>query len=62
VARIGGRAYIFAAGADGFTPVEVSVTSEQSTDLVVRGRLPSGTEIAVNGAAAIKAIWQGEQP
>jgi len=62
VARIGGRAYIFAAGADGFTPVEVSVTSEQSTDLVVRARLPSGTEIAVNGAAAIKAIWQGEQP
>jgi len=62
LARIQGRHYIFAAGPNGFTPVEVTVTAEQSADLVVRAQLPADTAIAINGAAAIKAIWQGEQP
>jgi cobalt-zinc-cadmium efflux system membrane fusion protein len=62
VAHLQGHSFIFAASADGFTPVEVTVASEQSSHLVVAAALSPDTRIAVTGAAAIKAIWQGEQP
>jgi RND family efflux transporter MFP subunit len=62
VARVQGRHFIFAAAAGGFTPVEVKVAAEQSEHLVVEVALPADARVAVNGAAAIKAIWQGEQP
>jgi RND family efflux transporter MFP subunit len=62
VARLQGRQFVFTAGADGFTPVAVKVASEQSTHLIVEAALPADTRIAINGAAAIKAIWQGAQP
>ncbi|MGD8936482.1 MAG: efflux RND transporter periplasmic adaptor subunit [Thiogranum sp.] len=62
LARVRGRAFLFAAGSDGFTPVAATVVSEQSDHLIVRATLPAGAAIAVNGAAVLKAIWQGAQP
>ena len=62
VARAGGRQFIFVAGPDGFTPLPVSVSSEQADGMVVRGDLAPDSRVAVNGAAALKAIWQGEAP
>ena len=62
VARVQGNNFIFIGSAAGFTPVEVKVASEQSSHLIVEAALPADTRIAITGAAAIKAIWQGEQP
>jgi len=60
VARVRATNFIFVANPDGFTPLAVTVSSEQGAGLVVRAELPPGSRIAVNGAAALKAIWQGE--
>jgi RND family efflux transporter MFP subunit len=62
VARVQGNNFIFAASADGFTPVPVNIVSEQSSHLIAEAELPADTRIAITGAAAIKAIWQGERP
>lgn len=59
VARVGDTRFIFVAAAEGFTPLPVEVSSEQDTGLIVRAELAQGSRIAVNGAAALKAIWQG---
>ena len=60
VARVGERHFVFVAGPGGFAPMPVEVSSEQADSLVVRAGLPPGSRIAINGAAALKAIWQGE--
>jgi cobalt-zinc-cadmium efflux system membrane fusion protein len=62
LARLQGQAYLFVADAGGFTPVAATVASEQSDHLIVRATLPAGAAIAMNGATALKAIWQGAQP
>jgi len=59
VTRVGTKHFIFVAGPEGFTPLAVEVSSEQAAELVIRADLPPGSRIAVNGAAALKAIWQG---
>lgn len=61
-ARVDGRYFIFTVAADGFTPVAVTIASEQSTQLVITAAVPANTRIANTGAAALKAIWQGENP
>lgn len=60
VARVRDTRFIFVAGPEGFTPLPVEVSSEQDTGLTVRAELAQGSRIAINGAAALKAIWQGE--
>lgn len=60
VARVGTTQFIFVANPAGFTPLPVAVSSEQDDGLTVRADLAPGSSIAVNGAATLKAIWQGE--
>jgi RND family efflux transporter MFP subunit len=59
VIRRKGATYVFAARAGGFEPVAATLVAEEPDHLVIRAPLASGTEIAVRGAAALKAAWLG---
>jgi membrane fusion protein, heavy metal efflux system len=54
-----GRNYIFVRNASGFYATEVKVIGKQEHEALVGGPLHGGEEIAVRGAAALKAVWLG---
>ncbi len=54
-----GSSYIFSAQADGFLPVAITVTGEETNALIIKTELPAQTQIAVAGTSALKAAWLG---
>ncbi len=59
IAQNSGHHYVFVRNADGFVATEVNVVGRQDQDAVIDGSLAGQAEIAVQGAAALKAIWLG---
>lgn len=57
ITRQGKESVVFVQNANGFTPVKVTVISEQSGQAIVTGKLPSNAKVAVSGTVAIKAAW-----
>lgn len=55
----GEQASVFVENADGFSPTPVKVLAQDSQNVTLSG-LPSDSRVAVKGAAALKAQWQGE--
>lgn len=59
--RVEGKAWVLVERAEGFQPVEVVVETEESSALVIKGKLKASDRVAVSGTAALKAAWlEGE--
>ena len=54
-----GRDYVLLREAGGARPVEVLPLSRQGEQLLVRGQIPSGASVAVQGMSALKGLWMG---
>ncbi len=61
IAQREGKAYLFIRMASGFKVTPISVIGKQNNSAVIIGNnaLKAGTEIAIRGAAALKATWLG---
>lgn len=59
--RVEGKTWVMVDQGEGFQPVEVSISSEESDALIIKGKLAAGDQVAVSGTAALKAAWlEGE--
>jgi cobalt-zinc-cadmium efflux system membrane fusion protein len=56
--RQDGKTWIFIKTKDGFEPREAVVVTEEQSDLIVRGEIRAGEQLAVSGTSALKAAWQ----
>ncbi len=57
ITRQGKESFVFVQNPKGFTPVKVTVISEQSEKAIVTGEFPVNAKVAVSGTVAIKAAW-----
>lgn len=57
ITRQGKESFVFVQNSKGFTPVKVTVVSEQSEKAIVSGQFPVNAKVAVSGTVAIKAAW-----
>lgn len=57
ITRQGKDSYVFVQNPKGFTPVKVTVISEQTEKAIVAGDLPENARVAISGTVAIKAAW-----
>ncbi|MDR2221089.1 MAG: efflux RND transporter periplasmic adaptor subunit [Methylobacillus sp.] len=57
VIRNGKDSYVFVQNAQGFSPLKITVLSEQTDKIVFSGNLVAGSKVAVSGTAVIKAAW-----
>lgn len=57
--RNAGKDYVFVQEGSGFTPVAVTVEQRGGDTATVRGPLPPGGSIAVQGVSTLKGMWQG---
>ncbi len=59
--RVNGKTWVMVAQGDGFQPVEVIISAEESDALIIKGPLNAGDKVAISGTAALKAAWlEGE--
>lgn len=59
IAQNEGKAFVFVRTPQGFSVVPVEVIGKQDNDSVVSGELTDSEDIAVKGAAVLKANWLG---
>jgi cobalt-zinc-cadmium efflux system membrane fusion protein len=59
IAQNAGHNYIFVRNADGFRVTEVKVVGKEDAESIVSAPLSGSEQIAVKGAAALKANWLG---
>lgn len=59
VVRSGTDSHVFVQTARGFSPLKVTVVSEQADKAVIAGALSGAEKVAVTGTVAIKATWAG---
>jgi RND family efflux transporter MFP subunit len=59
VVRQGGKSWIFIERGAGFEPTVVNVLSQSTKSVAIDGAFKGGEQIAVEGVAALKSIWQG---
>jgi RND family efflux transporter MFP subunit len=57
ITRQGKDSFVFVQNAKGFTPVKVTVISEQTEKAIVTGNFPDKARVAISGTVAIKAAW-----
>lgn len=57
ITRQGKDSFVFVQNTKGFTPVKVTVVSEQTENAIVIGQFPEKAKVAVSGTVAIKAAW-----
>ncbi len=57
ITRQGKDSYVFVQNPKGFTPVKVTVISEQTEKAIVAGDFPESARVAISGTVAIKAAW-----
>jgi cobalt-zinc-cadmium efflux system membrane fusion protein len=57
--RTADAVYVFAQRPEGFAAVQVQVLAQEERSAVVSGALDAGDRVAVDGVAALKAIWLG---
>lgn len=59
IAQNEGRAYLFVRNQDGFVVTEVKVIGKLDAESLISGGLSGNEQIAIKGAVALKANWQG---
>jgi cobalt-zinc-cadmium efflux system membrane fusion protein len=59
IARNEGKAFVFVRTQQGFLVMPVAVIGKQDDESIISGELAGNEEIAVKGAAALKANWLG---
>lgn len=59
IAQNEGHAYIFVRNAEGFAVTEITVNGKQDSESLISGPLTGKEQIAIKGAVALKANWQG---
>jgi cobalt-zinc-cadmium efflux system membrane fusion protein len=59
IAKHEGKAYLFIRSQTGFNVVPVAVIGKQGESSIIEGNLTGNEDIAVKGAAALKANWLG---
>jgi cobalt-zinc-cadmium efflux system membrane fusion protein len=59
IARNDGKTFIFIRTQQGFAVTPITVVGKQDDESIISGELAANEEIAVNGAAALKANWLG---
>jgi len=57
--RKGPEAWLFVQSVKGFTPVKISVISEQGDEAIIDGNFKGQEKIAVTGTTALKGSWIG---
>ncbi len=55
--RSAGKTWVFLVVADGFSPTQVQIRSEERDYLIISGKLNSGDKLAISGTAALKSAW-----
>jgi len=59
IAQSEGKAFIFIHNPQGFAVTPITVVGKQDDESIINGELTGNEEIAVKGAAALKANWLG---
>jgi cobalt-zinc-cadmium efflux system membrane fusion protein len=59
IAQYNGHNYIFVQNAEGFAVTEIKIIGKQEAESIISAPFTGNEQIAVKGAAALKAIWLG---
>lgn len=59
VAQNAGKSYVFVRTAEGFAVTQIQVLGKQEKDSLISGAFAGNEQIAIQGAAALKATWLG---
>ncbi|NOU21872.1 MAG: HlyD family efflux transporter periplasmic adaptor subunit [Methyloglobulus sp.] len=59
IANNDGKTYVFIRDKDGFKVSQVTILGKQSDGSVITGNFSGNEDVAINNAAALKAVWLG---
>ena len=59
IAHNEGKTYVFIRVKDGFKISEITILGKQADGSVITGDFTGNEELAINNAAALKAVWLG---